>query len=486
MQAASVADAAKDDNWPQVRDLIRQHADVNAPGPDTTTALQWAARNDDLEMAQALIAAGANAKAADRYGLTALTMAATRGSARMLKLLLSAGADPNTALPEGETALMTAARTGNPDAIQVLLDRGADVNASEKTMGETALMWAAAENHAEAVRVLLSAGAKIDTASKVLRLTPFKWSTSGMISTMLPRGGWTALHFAARQNAMDAARELAAHHANLNVQDPDGTTPLVIAIINNHYDLAAMLLDQGADPNIADENGTAALYAAVDMNTLPPTQGRPPLILVDNLSAMDLIKRLLEHGANPNARLNKPILGRLHLDGDGGLGDGSTPLMRAAKGTDVSVMKVLLAGGADPFLTQKDGTNALMLVAGGGAGVGAFAPSLRVTEEGALETMQLLLDHGVEINAFNSNGLTAMHRAAGRGADKVVKYLAEHGAFLDIKNKAGFTPLDLAMGKGGRRPGRVHESTVTLIRSLMSAQKSAGAGPAANAETAKN
>jgi ankyrin repeat protein len=81
----------------------------------------------------------------------------------------------------------------------------------------------------------------------------------------------------------------------------------------------------------------------------------------------------------------------------------------------------------------------------------------------------LCLDHGAEINAFNSNGLTAMHRAAARGADKVVKYLAEHGAILDLKNKAGFTPVDMAMGKGGGRGGAVHESTAALIRSLLPA-----------------
>jgi ankyrin repeat protein len=464
---AGVADAAKEGDWSRVRQLIQQHADVNAPEPDGTTALHWAARNDDIEMARALILSGANARAADRYGLTPLTLAATRGSARMLELLIRAGADPNTSLPEGETALMTAARTGDPDAVRVLLAHGAEVNRKEKTLGETALMWAAAENHPEAVGILAAAGADLNARSTVLHLAPFNWVTSGMISTSLPRGGWSALHYAARQGAIEAARVLVVQHADLNVQDPDGTTALVIAILNAHFDLANMLLDKGADPNVADETGTAALYVAVDMHTLPPTQGRPPLNLIDNLSGLEMIKSLLAHGANPNAQLNRPILGRLHLDGDGGLGDGTTPLLRAAKGNDLDVMTALFEGGADPLITQKDQTNAVMLAAGGGAGVGAFAPSLRVTEEGAIQTIQLLLDHGIDINASNTSGLTALHRAAARGADKVVKYLAEHGAKLDAKNKDGFTPLDMAMGKGGRRPGPVHETTVALIRSLL-------------------
>jgi ankyrin repeat protein len=144
--------------------------------------------------------------------------------------------------------------------------------------------------------------------------------------------------------------------------------------------------------------------------------------------------------------------------------------MRAAKANDIPVMKALLAASADPFLTQKDHTTVLMIAAAGGAQAGGFAQALPVTEEGAIQAIQLCLDHGVEINAFNSNGLTAMHRAAARGADKVVKYLAEHGAMVDLKNKAGFTPLDMAMGKGAGRAATVHESTAALIRSLLPAE----------------
>jgi ankyrin repeat protein len=126
-------------------------------------------------------------------------------------------------------------------------------------MGETALMWAAAENHPEAVRVLLDAKANINAPSTVLHLAPFQWVTRGMVSTTLPRGGWTALLYAARQGSLEAARVLAERGANLNFTDPDGGTALVIAIINAHYDLANMLLEKGADPNIADETGMAAL-----------------------------------------------------------------------------------------------------------------------------------------------------------------------------------------------------------------------------------
>ncbi len=468
-----VVEAAKDDNREAVRLLVKQHADVNAPEADGMTALHWAVRANDTELTQLLIRAGANAKAANRYGITPLSLAATNGNAGLIEMLLKAGADPNAALPSGETILMTAARTGDEASVRTLLAHDAKVNVRESSMGETALMWAAAENHPAAVRALVEGGADRNAMSTVLNLTPFKWVTSGMVSTTLPRGGWTPLMYAARQNSTDAARALADAGADLNLRDPDGTTALVFAIINAHFDLAAMLLEKGADPNVADDTGMAALYAAVDMHTLGPMLSRPAPKLVDKIDATELAKLLLVHGADPNSRLKRPVLGRHHDGGDASLGEGTTALMRAAKATDVPVMKALLDRGADPFVTQKDHTTVLMIVAAGGARAGAYASALSVTEEGAIEAMKLCLDHGVDVNAFNSNGQTALHSAATRGADKIVKFLAERGAKLDMKNKQNRTPLDLASGQGGGGRGgaaAAHPTTAALLQQLIAAK----------------
>jgi ankyrin repeat protein len=210
---------------------------------------------------------------------------------------------------------------------------------------------------------------------------------------------------------------------------------------------------------------------------------RPLPKLVDNLDAAGLVQVLLAKGANPNARLKKPILGRYHDAGDASMAEGTTPLMRAAKGTDVAVMRLLLDSGADPTLTQKDYTNAVMIAASGGR-AGTFGISgFRVTEEGSIDAITLCFEHGADINAFTASGQTAMHTAAARGADKIVKFLAERGATLDIKNKQGKTPLDLALGQGGggRRGGRgaavAHESTAALLRQLLD-----GKSPALTAE----
>jgi ankyrin repeat protein len=469
-----VVEAAKNGNRVALRTLIQQRADLNAPGADGMTALHWATEASDVETVQLLLRAGANAKAASRYGITPLSLAATNGDTPMLDILLKAGADPNAALPEGETILMTASRTGNPDSIRLLLSHGASPNAKENSLGETALMWAAAENHADAVRALIHGGADPNLRSTVLTLAPFKWVTSGMVSTTLPRGGWTALMYAARQNAAGAARALAESGADLNLTDPDGTTALTFAIINAHFDLAAMLLDKGADPNVADETGMASLYAAVDMHTLGSMISRPAPKLVDELDSPRLAKLLLAHGADPNARLKKPVLGRHHDGGDASLGEGTTPLIRAVKTNDIPVIKMLLEAGASPFLTLKDYTTPVMIAAAGGARAGAYAAAFSVTEDGAINVIKLLMDRGADLNAFNTNGQTALHRAAQRGADQLVRFLAENGAKLDMRDKQGRMPVDLALEptrNPGGPPGRGHESTATLLRSLMSGGK---------------
>ena len=470
--ATPLIDAVKAGDAAAVRAALQKRADVNAAEADGMTALHWAARNNDVAAARALVRAGATAKASTRFGVTPLTLAAQNGSASMLDLLLKAGADGNATMPQGETVLMTAARTGSADAIKVLAAHGADVNVREGWMGESALTWAAAENHGDAVSALVELGADVNHRSKVLQFPEFKWTTSGMVSTALPRGGWTPLMHAARQGSLAATKALvAAPGIDLNVTDPDGTTALVVAIINAHFDVAAAILAKGANPNIADTTGTTALYALVDMHTLAPMQGRPAPKLVDALDAEGLLEQLVAKGADPNVRLQRPMLGRYHGSGDASLGEGTTPFLRAAKAVDLSMMRALLALGADPTLTKKDRTNAAMLVAAGQVfGLGPAAGPA-VTRQTTIDALTLCLEHGVDINAFNTTGQTALHIAAGRGLDEVVKFLAEKGAKLHRTDKQGRTALDVALGVGAgagvRGGGGARESTAALLRQLM-------------------
>jgi ankyrin repeat protein len=461
----TLIDAVKVGNRAAVRALLTPAA-VKSAEADGMTALHWAVRGDDLDTVQLLIKAGANVSAANRYGVTPLSLAATNGNVAITRALLKAGANSNAPGPDGETVLMTAARAGNADVVNALIDQGVNVNATETWQGQTALMWAAAENHGAVIKALGAHGVDLNSRSKELSFPDYRYETNGMAVFQLPKGGWTALMYAARQNAMEAVSALADVHADLNATTKqEGTTALQIAVINIHYDLANLLLERGADPNVVDASGMTALYAAVDMRAPANLLTRPEPKLRDALDAVGVVKSMLAHGANPNIQLKKPIIGRhQNLVGDGQLTEGATALARASKTCDIAMMKVLLDGGADATLALTNRTTTAILASGGNA-----------PEPKVLEAVTLLIDHGVDVNAFNTNGQTILHNAAQRGHNSVVEYAAKKGAKLDRRDKQGRTPLDLARGagSGGRRQGRpatapvVNEKTAALLVQLM-------------------
>ena len=451
----ALLDAVRQGDRGTVRALLKQRADVKTAEPDGTTALHWAVRADDLEMARLLVRAGAEVNAANRLGVTPISLAATNGNPAVIEMLLKAGANPNSALPEGETVLMTAARTGNAAALKWLISYGADVRARESWVGESALMWAAAENHAAAVKLLVEVGADINGRSAPSSIPRLEYPRIGLIPADLPRGGWTPLMYAARQGAFEAAAALVEIGADINAADPAGTTPMILAIINGHFDLARMLLDKGADPNVADASGMTALYAAVDMHTLGWMQGRPAPKPSGDLDSVDIVKALLAHGANPNAQLKAPLQRRAHTNGDASLGAGATPLMRAAKWGDLTLMRLLLANGADAALRQKSHTTVLMIAAGVGkrAGGDEDDPRERGTESDAIEAIKLCLERGVDVNAFNDNGDTALHGATG---EALIRFLVEKGARPDVQNRLKQTPLDVVKRtRGDRSPAAI-------------------------------
>jgi ankyrin repeat protein len=452
--AVRLIDAVKAGQVPAVRAALAEPGAVRAREADGTTALHWAVRADNLELTRLLLRAGADANVANRYDVTPLSLAATNGNAAIAGALLDAGADPNGASREGQTVLMVAARSGNVQAVRRLLDAGADPNAAERWLGETALMWAAAHDHAAAVDALVEYGADADARSALSTIPVLQAAGIGIITMEFPKGGWTALMYAAREGALDATRALARAGARLDAAGPDGVTPLILAIINAQYDVAAALLEAGANPNCADQSGMTALYAAVDMHTPVWMQGRPDARPSGALDEVDLVKALLARGARVDAALTAPLLQRNHTAGDGGLGAGATPLMRAAKSGDGDLIRLLLDAGADPKKTLANHTTAVMLAAGmtWRDGGGAFPTRDRATDERTLDTLGLLLAHGVDINAVNDAGETALHGSVQRGSPAIIRYLAAHGAKLDARNKQGRTPLDAALNRRERGP----------------------------------
>jgi uncharacterized protein len=461
-----VADAAQRQDVPALRALLKQHANVKAAQPDGTTALHWAAHWNDTETVKLLLAAGADAKTSNRYGASPLSEAAALGNAQVIEMLLKAGADPNVPTTlDGETILMTSARTGNVDAVRTLLDHGADPNARESYKGQTALMWAASERHPEVAKLLLQHGADWKVLSFYRETKLPKLSAASSVSPFA-RGGFSALQFAAREGDTKMAKVMLDAGVDINFPDIDNTSAIVVAIMNKRYTLAKYLLDRGADPNVNDVKGRGALYAAVDMRN-EDWSALPNRKLEDSYPSLDLIKDIVAHGGNVNAKLTKNLPGRSGMDaGDTTLDEGTTPLMRAARSGDVATMRVLLEAGADPKLTTKEGTNVLQFA----AGVGYRDKNTKGTEAEALEALKVCVDRGMDINLANSKGETALHGAAGRGANEIVKYLVEHGAKLDAKTKRGFTPLDVAMGKDEFSLPVPKDSTVALIRSLGGAE----------------
>jgi len=337
-----------------------------------------------------------------------------------------------------------------------LIEAGADLNVQETSQGETALMWAAAENHPEVIQALIAGGAKPDLHAKALTLAPMDWMQVGMVSTILPRGGFTALMYAARQDAQDAARALADGKADLDAQDPDGATALQFAIINQHYDMAALLLEKGANPNVADNTGMTAIYAAVDMIGFRSEIGRPARTLPDKLNVLDVLRLSLAHKGDPNAQLRKAVLGRHHGFGDNSLAEGSTALMRAAKSNELEAMELLLKAGADASHKAANGSNALMIVAGARVAPGTNGATKVVA------SLRLLTKYGANLNAGNTRGETALHTAARQGSNAIVRALVELGADVNAKDNSGKTALDLVMQPGRNR----HEDTEAVLKEL--------------------
>jgi ankyrin repeat protein len=464
-------EAVKAGNTESIRALLKSSADVNAAEPDGTTALHWAVRADDLEVTRLLLEAGARVRVANRYGVTPISLAAGNGNAAIVEMLLSAGADANASLPQGESVLMTASRGGSTDVVKALLSHGARVDATEERLGETALMWAAAHNHPDVVRLLIEHGAEVDRRSKPLDYTKDRFGLEGVL-TILPRGSWTALMYAAREGAVEATRALADGGAEVNLTDPEQTTALIRAIVNMHYDVAGVLLEYGADPNIADTSNMAALYAVAEMETIGEIYGRPARRFTEKLDGVALAKQLMAHGAKPNAQLRTATIQKNHTPGEGSLGNGATPLMRAAKGGDYRMMQALIDGGADPTVRQGNGTTALMIAAGLGRGTGAFQKDVG-TDDDMFRAVKVCLDRYVDSNVTNDAGQTALHFAV-RTSDAMVKLLAEKGATLDVKDRQGRTPMDYARGAGvrGRAGGAapVRESTIALLSKLLAEQ----------------
>jgi len=435
MSALKLADV------PAVQALVRKGADVRAPEADGTTALHWAVQSNSLELVDVVVTAGADVKAANRYGVTPLVLACINGNAGIVDRLLKSGADPNTASREGESVLMTAARSGALDVVKRLIAAGANVNATETWRGQTALMWAIAEGHLDVARTLLETGANpsVKTAK-----------------------GFTPFLFAVRGGNLDIVKAVLDAGADVNEAAGEGTTALVIAIGNAHFELAALLLDYGADVT-ADMPGGTALHAVTrTRNYEYGAIYRPAAVQTGSMDALELVTKLLDYGADPNARIVKPLARQGAFDNNFLRLIGATPFLLAARAADPTLMRLLASRGADPLLTTNEGVTPLMVA----AGMGYVQGQSIGTGNERLEAVKVALELGGDVNATTSKSLeTAMHGAATGGVNEVVELLASKGAKLDAKDKDGTTPLMIA--DGTKSNFRRWDRTAALLKKLL-------------------
>ena len=496
-----IVEAAARQDMATVRTLLKQRGvNVNAARADGVTALLWAAHWNDLQTVDALLKAGANVNAADDHGVTALAQACENASVPLVEKLLQAGANPNAAQESGLTPLMMAAHTGNVTIVKALLVRGADINASTRETGDRALMWAIADQHDAVFRVLIEAHADVHTANAK---------------------SFTPLMIAARNGDIEVAKALIAAGVNVNETGPDRTHVLPFAINAGQGAFALFLLEQGADPE-GSMGGVRALHTAVGgVNGWLVPWGRvhgfggfgmsggvgrfgSPRGGITAAMRLQLVKALLARGADPNSRITASAM---FMDYIGyptkgafepfscGTGDlfGATPLWLASYNANGSVggfggdgnqqqptlempaeagaqstalMRALLDGGADLRLTTVDGTTPLMVAAG--LGRCTFSPGLQRGRRspGAEAAVNVLLDAGADINAVNEADFNALHGAAMRGLDEVLKILVDRGANINARDYRGRTAYRLAEGSKQSFQFQAYPETAQFIKGL--------------------
>lgn len=511
---SEVADAVMRGDQATVEKLIAQHADVNAPQADGSTALHWAVFRSDRPMVDLLLRAGANPKAANRDGSTPLWLASINGDAPVISALISAGADANEQLPEGRTPLMVASRTGNVDAIKVLLDHGAAVNAKESLRGTTPLMWAADEGHADAIRLLLQHGADIKAVSNPAERgrgpalgksgdprravkaqveaikegkptpqlgaiplggdsVPLQDQAKKAPTFSIPLGGDSiplteqgkAGASATAQGRGPRGKRPGGGAAGAGQQDDDGLsffrrplpkdggglTALVYATLANDLDSVKTLLDAGADVNQVTDYGWSPLLVA--------TQNR----------YYKLGAYLLDRGANVNLA-NKGGWTPLYIATDNRNIEGGDYPVRKADMDHLEFIKLLLDKGANVNARMKDSTETRTVFTNQWLDENGATSFLRASQSGDIVLMKLLLAHGADPKIETVLRVNALQVAAGIGWVEGVTYEWSPAATLEAVKMLldlGIDPNEQAATGRTALHGAAHKGRSDVVQLLV-------------------
>ena len=494
------------------------------------TPLHVASKEGHAAIVKALLDAGSNARAITSNKTTALHFAAAAGSADAIAALLDHGADVNAR--EGaweQTPLIFAAANNRAEAIKLLLRRGATVDLSTKTLDlptQDAVDRAAErrrdqvldefrklvpESERAAWRPTPSQVQAAMRAAREIQESPAGTdlraaepddpqaaatagdSVPGYSASVGTQGGLTALLHAVRQGHREAVFALLDGGADINKVSGDHTSPILIATMNGHFDLASELLKRGADPNIASDGGATPLFVTINLQWAPRARYPQPRAHDQQIATyLDMMKALLEAGADPNAR-NKKHLWFTSFNFCCSISvQGATAFWRAAYGTDVEAMKLLVAYGADPNIpttaaaprarrgggpaqsdpsgmppTPEGGPAVFPLHAASGVGYGEGFESNahRHVPDGWLPAVKYLVEElGADVNLRDHNGYNAVHHAASRGDNELIRYLVSKGADVTAISRRGQTTADMANGPYQRTSP--YPETIALLERL--------------------
>jgi uncharacterized protein len=463
-----------------VRLLLDAGADANETLPHGETALMMAARTGNTDTLALLVERGANVNAIESLrGTTPLMWAAAYEHPTAVALLLERGADvaaQSKAIPRGRRPyLAPTVQSRLNEFVKEIGQAGRRVQ-SRSGLGEVP------PDDPKQAAVLT---AQRERALKALDASPGPAASGGSDDVDAPPapgpnrtpeiwGGVTPLVFSARQGDIESARIMLDHGADVNQQTEGGWTPLLAAVQNRYYKLASLLLERGADPRIQNKGGWSPLYLATDNRNI---EGGDYPTRKPDMDHLEIVKLLIDGGADVNARMHSSTETRTVFTHQWLYEDGATPFLRAAQSSDLVLMRLLLEHGADPKLNTDDGTTPLMVASGIGWVEGVTYEWSRDAND---ESVKMLLDLGVDVNLHNSEGRTALMGAAHKGRNEIVQMLVDHGAELDahdigsrdtIHKLAGvnWRAIDYADGlvRVGVQSAIPHPETSALLRKLM-------------------